>query len=75
MLFSPPKEGIFKKIKGQPLCLTLKHKNYMVIKMKDFKSVAGTTGNSCAETKTLLIPHTIYKNWLDIWDYMSNLQL
>lgn len=71
MLLWPQKEGIFQKAKGQPLCLILMHKNYMAIKMKvDFRNVAGTflIRNSCAKAKTLLIPHTIYKNWLEIYE-------
>lgn len=69
MLLSPQKEGIFQKAKGQPLCLILMYKSYMVIKMKvDFRNVTGTIRSSCAKAKTLLIPHTIYKNWLEIYE-------
>lgn len=52
MLLSPQKEGIFQKAKGQPLCLILMYKSYMVIKMKvDFRNVTGTIRSSCAKAK------------------------
>lgn len=63
------KEGIEKNAKGKASCLTFMNTNYMVIKMKvDFINVAGTIRNPCAKTKAHLIPHTVYKNWLEIYE-------